>query len=95
MFCFNTFKLVLSLKFHIVGPPKHALNSHNQHLCQGPVLMETLANKCEVIKLATHPEGKHYMVLSREGEVYSWGSGDGGKLGHGDTKYEIEIIIPF
>ena len=63
------------------------------HLCihavlilQGPVLIESLAGKCEIIKIATNPECKHYMALSREGEVYSWGSGDGGKLGHGDNK---------
>ena len=55
------------------------------------MLVESLARKCEVIKIATNPECKHYMALSREGEVYSWGSGDGGKLGHGDNKYEIII----
>ena len=53
---------------------------------QGPVLIESLAGKCEIVKIATNPECKHYLALSREGEVYSWGSGDGGKLGHGDNK---------
>ena len=53
---------------------------------QGPVLIESLAGKCEIVKIATNPECKHFMALSREGEVYSWGSGDGGKLGHGDNK---------
>eukprot|EP00058_Branchiostoma_floridae_P025861 XP_002611351.1 hypothetical protein BRAFLDRAFT_73256 [Branchiostoma floridae] len=51
---------------------------------QGPQLMESLADK-EVLKVAAHPEGKHYMALTSEGEVYSWGNGDGGRLGHGDT----------
>ena len=57
-----------------------------KHFCQAPLLMEALASKCEVTKISAHPEGKHFMALSREGEVYSWGSGDGGKLGHGDAK---------
>ena len=50
------------------------------------MLIESLARRCEIIKIATSPECKHFMALSREGEVYSWGSGDGGKLGHGDHK---------
>lgn len=53
---------------------------------QGPVLYESLSRKCEITKISSHPEGKHFMALTREGEVYSWGSGDGGKLGHGDTR---------
>lgn len=61
-------------------------NSFCHLILQGPVLIESLAGKCEIIKIATNPECKHYMALSREGEVYSWGSGDGGKLGHGDNK---------
>lgn len=30
------------------------------------------------------------MALSAEGEVYTWGIGDGGRLGHGDNKYKSE-----
>ena len=48
--------------------------------------MESLAKKCEITQVCAHPEGKHFLALSREGELYSWGSGDGGKLGHGDTR---------
>ena len=40
----------------------------------------------EVTKLAAHPEGKHFLALSADGDVYSWGNGDGGRLGHGDNK---------
>ncbi|XP_068720941.1 E3 ubiquitin-protein ligase HERC2-like [Montipora capricornis] len=54
---------------------------------QGPVLVESLARRCDIIKIATSPECKHFMALSREGDVYSWGSGDGGKLGHGDNNF--------
>ena len=39
----------------------------------------------EVVKLAAHPDGKHYLALTKDGEVMSWGNGDGGRLGHGDN----------
>lgn len=39
----------------------------------------------EVIKLAAHPDGKHYLALTKDGEVLSWGNNDGGRLGHGDN----------
>lgn len=39
----------------------------------------------EVVKLAAHPDGKHYLALTNDGEVFSWGNGDGGRLGHGDN----------
>lgn len=39
---------------------------------------------CEVVKVATYPDAKHYLALTKEGRVYSWGCGDGGRLGHGD-----------
>lgn len=35
--------------------------------------------------IASHPDGKHYLALTEEGVPYSWGNGDGGRLGHGDT----------
>lgn len=35
----------------------------------------------EVVKIASHSEGKHYLALTKEKDVYSWGSGDGGRLG--------------
>lgn len=35
----------------------------------------------EVVKICSHPEGKHYLALTKDGEVYSWGNGDGGRLG--------------
>lgn len=39
-----------------------------------------LKNK-EVLKIASHPEGKHYLALTKDYQVYSWGIGDGGRLG--------------
>ena len=71
------------------------LEIYSNLFLQGPVLIESLAHKCEIIKIATNPECKHFMALSREGEVYSWGSGDGGKLGHGDNKYDIYCATLF
>ena len=35
-------------------------------------------------KLAINSGGKHCLALSSEGEVFSWGEGEDGKLGHGN-----------
>ncbi|CAD6227584.1 GSCOCG00001264001-RA-CDS [Cotesia congregata] len=44
--------------------------------------------------IASHPDGKHYLALTDEGITYSWGNGDGGRLGHGDTtSYDDPKII--
>ena len=40
-----------------------------------------------VKKVAVHSGGKHAMALSADGEVFSWGEGEDGKLGHGTRKY--------
>ncbi|XP_042217246.1 E3 ubiquitin-protein ligase HERC2-like isoform X2 [Homarus americanus] len=39
----------------------------------------------EMVNIAAHPDGKHYLALTTGGQVYSWGNGDGGRLGHGDS----------
>uniref|UniRef100_A0AAY4E4M2 E3 ubiquitin-protein ligase HERC2 n=1 Tax=Denticeps clupeoides TaxID=299321 RepID=A0AAY4E4M2_9TELE len=49
-----------------------------------PMLVHALSNR-KVVKLAAHPDGQHYLALSASGEVFSWGCGDGGRLGHADT----------
>ena len=49
--------------------------------------MVELSDKC-IEKVATHPEGRHYLALTTEGTVYSWGNGDGGRLGHGDVRHQ-------
>uniref|UniRef100_A0A2C9K806 HECT-type E3 ubiquitin transferase n=1 Tax=Biomphalaria glabrata TaxID=6526 RepID=A0A2C9K806_BIOGL len=48
----------------------------------------------EIIKLAAHADGKHFLALTSDGDVYSWGNGDGGRLGHGDniTRGEPTLI---
>ncbi|XP_066141939.1 E3 ubiquitin-protein ligase HERC2 isoform X1 [Euwallacea fornicatus] len=60
---------------------------------QCPQQIEGLKDK-EIVMIAAHVEGKHYMALEKNGNVYSWGSGNGGKLGHGDavTKDEPTVI---
>ena len=46
-------------------------------------------------KVAVHSGGKHAMALSMDGDVYSWGEGDDGKLGHGSRKwvYRLKFIV--
>ena len=39
----------------------------------------------EIIKIATYPDAKHFLALSADGNVFSWGCGDGGRLGLGDS----------
>ncbi|XP_015113813.1 E3 ubiquitin-protein ligase HERC2 [Diachasma alloeum] len=44
--------------------------------------------------IASHPDGKHYLALTEEGVTYSWGNGDGGRLGHGNTtSYDNPKVI--
>ena len=50
------------------------------------MLVHALTSR-KILKLAAHPDGQHYLSLSTNGEVFSWGCGDGGRLGHGDTTY--------
>uniref|UniRef100_A0A182IU73 HECT-type E3 ubiquitin transferase n=1 Tax=Anopheles atroparvus TaxID=41427 RepID=A0A182IU73_ANOAO len=38
-----------------------------------------------VIQVAAHCEGRHVLALTASGNVFSWGNGEGGRLGHGDT----------
>ncbi|XP_038616113.1 E3 ubiquitin-protein ligase HERC2 [Tachyglossus aculeatus] len=50
----------------------------------GPQLVQGLASR-NIVKVAAHSDGHHYLALAATGEVFSWGCGDGGRLGHGDT----------
>ncbi|ETN64680.1 hect E3 ubiquitin ligase [Anopheles darlingi] len=38
-----------------------------------------------IVQLAAHCEGRHVLALTATGDVFSWGNGEGGRLGHGDT----------
>ncbi|GAB1604494.1 E3 ubiquitin-protein ligase HERC2-like [Argonauta hians] len=60
---------------------------------QTPKLLDNFGQR-EVIKIASCPEGNHYMALTNDGKVFSWGFGEGGRLGHGDNiTYEEPNLI--
>lgn len=48
-----------------------------------PTLLESIQHVF-IKKVAVNSGGKHCLALSAEGEVYSWGEGEDGKLGHGN-----------
>lgn len=48
-----------------------------------PLLVESLQHVF-IKKVAVNSGGKHCLALTGEGEVYSWGEGEDGKLGHGN-----------
>uniref|UniRef100_A0A6B2EBN7 HECT-type E3 ubiquitin transferase n=1 Tax=Phlebotomus kandelakii TaxID=1109342 RepID=A0A6B2EBN7_9DIPT len=48
-----------------------------------PTLVESLQHVF-VKKVAVNSGGKHCLALTSDGEVYSWGEGEDGKLGHGN-----------
>ena len=50
-----------------------------------PMLVESIRHVL-IKKVAVNSGGKHCLALSAEGEVYSWGEGEDGKLGHGNRR---------
>lgn len=48
-----------------------------------PILVESLQHVF-IKKVAVNSGGKHCLALTADGEVYSWGEGEDGKLGHGN-----------
>tara|TARA_B100000780_G_scaffold269416_1_gene228199 strand:- start:442 stop:2439 length:1998 start_codon:yes stop_codon:yes gene_type:complete len=58
-----------------------------------PIIIDRL-KRVHVAQVACGPN--HSMALTDEGVVYSWGAGDGGRLGHGDDKdREQPTLIKF
>lgn len=51
-----------------------------------PCLIESLKGYI-IRKIAVHPGGKHCLAVTTNGECFSWGEGEDGKLGHGDKVY--------
>ncbi|CAH0722311.1 unnamed protein product, partial [Brenthis ino] len=49
-----------------------------------PHLVPGLENKI-ITQVACHPTGRHYLCRSSCGGAWSWGAGEDGRLGHGDT----------
>lgn len=64
-----------------------------RNLCNERLFL-ALKNK-EVVKIGAHPEGKHYLALTKNSEVYSWGSGEGGRLGKIYKRYLYNIFLQF
>ena len=54
-------------------------------LLQVPLLVAGLERQ-KVLKISAHVDGSHYMALTSDGSVYSWGCGDCGQLGHGSFR---------
>ena len=51
-----------------------------------PTHISTLSTRGIAIKkVAVNPGGKHCLAVSTTGELYTWGEGDDGKLGLGNT----------
>ena len=49
-----------------------------------------------VRKVTTHSSGGHVLALTVDGKIFSWGDGECGQLGHGNTKlvkYILYLII--
>ena len=53
-----------------------------------PTLLESIQH-IVIRKVAVNSGGKHCLALTADGDVYSWGEGDDGKLGHGNKRYQI------
>ena len=51
-----------------------------------PTLLESIQHVF-IKKVAVNSGGKHCLALSAEGEVYSWGEGEDGKLGQGNRRF--------
>lgn len=48
-----------------------------------PALLDSIQHVF-IKKVAVCAGGKHCLALSADNEVYSWGEGEDGRLGHGD-----------
>lgn len=58
-----------------------------------PTLLESIQHVF-IKKVAVNSGGKHCLALSSEGEVYSWGEAEDGKLGHGNRRYCVKRHFP-
>jgi len=42
-----------------------------------------------VVKIASNAEGRHFLALTSDGCVFSWGAGDNGQLGLGSHRSAV------
>ena len=54
--------------------------------CSVPLQPVVFPSAVEVVQIAHDPSGSHMLALTSTGDVYSWGQGNNGVLGHKDTK---------
>uniref|UniRef100_A0A8D3BZ47 HECT-type E3 ubiquitin transferase n=1 Tax=Scophthalmus maximus TaxID=52904 RepID=A0A8D3BZ47_SCOMX len=86
-------QIVCSEKGFLILSRSSAIYTQNyKSTTLAPMLIHCLSSR-KIVKLAAHPDGQHYLALSASGEVFSWGCGDGGRLGHGDTTYLEEPTV--
>lgn len=57
-----------------------------------PTLIESLQHVV-IKKVAVNSGGKHCLALSADGEVFSWGEGEDGKLGHGNYPWILKNLL--
>ena len=56
-------------------------------VCNVPVMQVLkFPEEVKITQLAHHPRSKHFLALSSLRKVYSWGLGDNGQLGLGESK---------
>lgn len=81
---FHTAAISESGKLFTWGGGEHGqLGHHSKYNCTRPTLVEDLADQA----IAQITCGwSHTVALSSSGLVYTWGNGDHGKLGHGDSE---------
>ena len=51
-----------------------------------PTIISSL-NQFVVKKIATHCCSRHVLAFTADSNVFSWGDGENGQLGHGNTRY--------
>ena len=49
-----------------------------------PTLLDSIQHT-HITKVAVNSGGRHTLALSSDGELFSWGEPDDGKLGHGNA----------
>lgn len=64
--------------FSIFASPKDSPLNFFQKFCR----LSDLSARIQVSRIASSMEGRHFLALSGQGEVYSWGSNVHGCLGN-------------
>jgi len=65
---------------------------HGVFICQLAELVAGLENHVAV-KIASNAEARHFLALTSDGCVFSWGDGEDGQLGHGDLRYVCFLLV--